>query len=283
MRSPCRCVCALALALALAACGAQAAMRAMPPGIADFAEAALAPAPSFNRGEKFRLPQRPETWTLAATSATVGPPKDNEDALIGAIRAELAAAPVAAPAAAEQAAAPALGPKYQLPQRPGSGNFASTLSAVTAIRSFLAAAPADAGQAAAPGLGAKYELPQRPTNEDLSTTLGALLADYEGHPMDMPQQSASSFASAEAATPAAGPGSFPRDPRLVLPPRPTEEWRPANLSSREEQASTGFVSAVGTNFVLDGKIIEFAGTNGYFLILRCQPNHACNLKSAFPC
>lgn len=213
---------ALGLALALAVLSADAAMA---PAVAHpyemgEVEEVMAPAPGFDRSQKFRLPQRPGgEWNLAAASAPQAQSQPAGNARI-----------VAAPAAAEQVQAPGLSPKYQLPGRPRNGDFAATLS--------------------------------------------AMLADYQGHPMPMPPAQAVPYAAIEqaAASPTGSPG-FSRDPRLILPPRPTEEWRPVPISNltREEAVTTGFVTTSGTNFVLDGKIIQFAGNNGYFVILRCHP------------
>ena len=210
-----------ALALALAAAGlglgAEAAVGSPSEQTVDQAPA---PAPGFDRGQKFLLPRRPEGWSLAA-SAVAG------EGLPGA---QSAAAP--APVRAEQAPAPLapFGPKYRLPERPTDGDFAASLS-----------------------------------------TLGEMLADYQLHSMPTSKVETEPLSARveEAASPSSSPG-FSRDARYILPPRPTEEWRPATDFTREEQvAPTGFVKTEGTNFVLDGKVVEFAGTNGYFVILRC--------------
>ena len=215
MGSACGLVWALCLALAIAGAAAQS-----PAELA--AGQAPAPAPGFDRGQKFLLPRRPEGWTLAA-NAVAG------EGLPGA---QSAAAP--APVRAEQAPAPLapFGPKYRLPGRPTDGDFAASLS-----------------------------------------TLGEMLADYQLHsvPTSKVETQPLSASVEEAASPSSSPG-FSRDARYILPPRPTEEWRPATDFTREEQvAPTGFVKTEGTNFVLDGKIVQFAGTNGYFVILRCAP------------
>ena len=213
MRSACGLVWALGLALAVACAAAQ-------PPAELAADQAPAPAPGFDRGQKFLLPRRPEGWTLAG-NAVAGK---------GLPGAQYAAAP--APVRAEQAPAPLaqFGPKYQLPGRPTDGDFAASLS-----------------------------------------TLGKTLADYQLHslPTSKVETQPLNARVEEAASPSSSPG-FPRDARYILPPRPTEEWRPATDFTREEQvAPTGFVKTAGTNFVLDGKVVQFAGTNGYFVILRC--------------
>ena len=215
MGSACDLVSALVLALAVAGAAAQ-------PLAELAADQAPAPAPGFDRGQKFLLPKRPEGWTVAA-NAVAG------EGLPGA---QVAAAP--APVRAEQAPAPLapFGPKYQLPGQPTDSDIAASLS-----------------------------------------TLGEMLADYQLHSMPTSKVETQPLSARveEAASPSSSPG-FSRDARYILPPRPTEEWRPATDFTREEQAApTGFVKTEGPNFVLDGKVVQFAGTNGYFVILRCAP------------
>ena len=220
MRSPRGLVWALGLALAVAglSLGAEAATR-LPAELAE--DPAPAPAPGFDRGQKFLLPKKPEGWSVAA-NAVAG------EGLPGA---QHAAAP--APVRSEQASAPLVpvGPKYRLPGRPTDGNFAASLS-----------------------------------------TLGEMLADYQLHSLPTSKVETQLLSGIEEAPSPSGSPGFPGDARYILPPRPTEEWRPATDLGREEQAApTGFVKTLGANFVLDGKVVQFAGTNGYFVILRWAP------------
>ena len=79
-----------------------------------------------------------------------------------------------------------------------------------------------------------------------------------------------------------GSPEFNRSDKYTLPSQPTDDSF-APLENRELAAkvesggNVGFVGTNGTNFVLNGKITYFSGSNDYFLILRCRPCHYCYL------
>ena len=72
-----------------------------------------------------------------------------------------------------------------------------------------------------------------------------------------------------------GSAEFNRSDKYTLPSQPTDDSF-APLENRELAAKIesggnfGFVGTSGTNFVLNGKITYFSGSNDYFLILRCR-------------
>ena len=72
------------------------------------------------------------------------------------------------------------------------------------------------------------------------------------------------------------PLGYSRGSKYILPQRPADSsFAPVkNLpyAARAEAAgNVGFVRTNGTNFVLNGKIKYFSGSNDYFLIMRCYP------------
>ena len=81
-----------------------------------------------------------------------------------------------------------------------------------------------------------------------------------------------------------GSSDFNRSDKYLLPSPPVDnsfaplqnEGFAASVAAKVEAAGNiGFVKTSGTNFVLNGKITYFSGSNDYFLILRCSAHQRC--------
>ena len=155
--------------------------------------------------------------------------------------------------------------KYVLPARPNAEDWAAP-SLGPAAQSALTRSYAALAAAEAPSSTPKFQLPPRPRN--WGGNFSAVLAELQAIEQ-APPRSAPSPATAEAArpqrSPALGPGTAPG------PARP-----------KAAAEASGFVTTSGTNFVVDGKIKFFSGTNAYFLLNRCaRPHHACRVILKF--
>ena len=77
------------------------------------------------------------------------------------------------------------------------------------------------------------------------------------------------------------PQGYVRDEKYILPEQPADSsFAPVEnqtLAARTESSgNVGFVTTNGINFVLNGKIKYFSGSNDYFLIMRRVPS--CKLS-----
>ena len=78
---------------------------------------------------------------------------------------------------------------------------------------------------------------------------------------------------------------FPRGARYVLPDiQPIGLNPPATSDSAQPETApvpvSGFVQRSGQNFVVNGSVHFFSGSNDYFLILRCANYHSGALRAA---
>ena len=74
------------------------------------------------------------------------------------------------------------------------------------------------------------------------------------------------------------PKGFQRHEKYILPQQPADSSfapvKDAALAARiEAGTNVGYVGTSGTNFVLNGKIRHFSGSNSFFLVMRCCPTH----------
>ncbi len=79
------------------------------------------------------------------------------------------------------------------------------------------------------------------------------------------------------------PQGYNRDEKYLLPEQPADSsFAPVNetLAARTEASgNVGFVTTKGINFVLNGQIKYFSGSNDYFLIMRCCPARPSQFSS----
>ena len=147
--------------------------------------------------------------------------------------------------------------KYVLPARPSGEDWGAPRS--PAAQGALARSYAALAAAEAPSSSPKFRLPPRPPSwANFTEVLAELQAGGQAQP-------APGRASAEVVrhqlSPALSPG-------FAQPPGPAR--------SRAEVDAAGFVTTSGLNFVVDGKIKLFSGTNAYFLLNRCAGlHHVC--------
>ena len=75
-------------------------------------------------------------------------------------------------------------------------------------------------------------------------------------------------AGAANPAPAAAPSAAPEGARTEAAAAPAPAQAPAGAKT---EAAGGFVTTKGTNFVLNGEILQLSGSNDYFLIFRWAP------------
>ena len=148
--------------------------------------------------------------------------------------------------------------KYMLPARPSGEDWGAPRSPVA--QSALALSYTALAAAEAPSSSPKFRLPPRPPSwANFSEGLKELQAGGQAQP-------APSHADAEA------PGS-----ELIPALSPGFAQPPGMARSRAEASAAGFVATSGPNFVVDGKIKIFSGTNAHFLLSRCSSVQSCTL------
>ena len=141
---------------------------------------------------------------------------------------------------------------YVLPARPSGEERSAPRS--PAAQSALARSYAALAAAEAPSSRPKLKLPPRPRS--WGGNLSALLAELQagGQPQYHPVQG---HGNGEAVRPEASPALSPASAPPPAPPTP-----------RAKAGAASFVTTSGTNFVLNGKIKLFSGTNAHFLLNR---------------
>ena len=152
--------------------------------------------------------------------------------------------------------------EYVLQARPGGDGWSAPPS--PAAQSALARSGAALAAAEAPSSGPKFRLPPRPQNwgGNFSAMLAELQAGGQSrhHPM---QGQGNGEAVGPEGSPALSPGS-------AQPPAPA--------TSRAAAGAAGFVTTSGTNFMVDGEIKFFSGTNAPFLLNRYAMRACVTLK-----
>ena len=215
-----------------------------------------APAPDlgFARQEKYILAPKPSQPSPAVGYSSPG----------ASVPADATAALAAAAPAPEFVRAE----KYILAPKPSQGNpqaFTPSPGLSTATRETASLA---ADTAPAPSSGfvreEKYILAPKPSPVVYNSSSGASYATNE---------TASLAASVETSTEFTENSRFPRHANYLLPNQPAKaEMENAITEGAKTEAApaavSGFVTTSGQNFILNGKIHFFPGSNDYFLILR---------------